>query len=360
MSTHDVTSLIRYEEMTRVTWRKFRPIVGAYFAAVAVDRRGDLRLVERRPAASEVYYSPPPGVFWVDVSVHRAPLKLELPTMEGVFGFRAEVDLSWQIRKPIEAVRDKLASGEDVYRPFLENQLRNLSRQFEADRFPDAEQHINTHFVDRSIDLPSGVTLLDCKVKLAPEDSTLIHIQQRTHDRRQEERREAAHKAQLHDVHLQHDETETEHRLAVQNAMHMQDIATLEQRHRLELERQRMDFYAAALQAGELGAISLKLASNREDVNEVIQLLMQQRQLDFESAHGALKALLEQRLVNRRDVQDIMARATKVVADHWSKTPQTAVPAEEAQRLAGSQAATVDAAEVVDASDYADDEDDIA
>lgn len=314
--------------------------------------------MDRRPAASEIFYDPPPVVFWVDVSVHHANLQLELPAAEGVFDFLATVNLSWRIGNPVEAVRARLASGEPVYRPFLENRLREITRRFDSAQFSDAEQYINTYFDDRTVDLACGVTLLDCKVKLAVEENTRIHIQQRTHDRWNLERREANHKYQLHDVHLQQDENETEHRLALQNARFKHDIAGLEQKHKLELERQRMDFYAAVLQGGDEGAIALKLASNREDVNEVIQLLMRQRQLDFESAHGALKALLDQRLVNRRDVQDIMARATKIIADHWSKTPQLAVPAEQAQQLTASPKPVEGSAHVVDGSDDEDDGDD--
>ncbi|MFC9997133.1 hypothetical protein [Nocardia sp. NPDC127526] len=356
MSANDPTPLIHYKDMTRATWRKFRPTPDGYAAAVSQDRRGQLMLMDRRPVASEIFYSPPPVLFWVDVSVHHTSLNLDVPTAEGVFDFHAAVDLSWRIGNPVEAVRTNLASGELVYRPFLENRLREICRRFETAQFSDAEQHLNTYFTDRSVDLSCGVVLLDCKVKLAPEESTLIHIQQRTRDRWKEERREADHKAQLHDVHLQHDENETDHSLALQNVRFKQEIVELEQRHVLELERQRMDFYAVALQAGDFGAISLKLASNREDVNEVIQLLMRQRQLDFESAHGALKALLDQRLVNRRDVQDIMARATKVIADHWTQLPQ-AGPAEQPQQLAASPNAGGEVARVIDDPDDEDNED---
>ncbi|MBF5000271.1 hypothetical protein IRT45_24300 [Nocardia sp. BSTN01] len=343
--------LLRYEEMSRGAWRRFRPTTDGPMVAVSEDRQGRLQLMDRRPSASEVFYSPPTGVYWVDVSVHHAGARIKLPTAEGVFHFVADLDLAWRIGDPVQAVRDKLRDGEYIYRPYLEHQLRSISRKFEVNRFAEAEQHLNI-FADRTTELPCGIVLLDWKVKLSPESSTQSHIQERTYDIHRKERREAEHDGLQHAATLRHRETEVEHRLALQQESFRQELAKLEEQHRLDLEKLRMQFYSDALQTGELGAIALRLASNREDVNEVIQLFMREKQLDFTAASEMLNALLEQRLVNRRDVQDILQQTTGVIADRLHQNAPGAVASvKHAQQLTAS----VEDAEVVSEPDDEDD-----
>ncbi|MFI6173301.1 hypothetical protein ACIBCN_41440 [Nocardia sp. NPDC051052] len=324
MKTGDQTPLICYQEMTRASWRQFRPTTDGHVAAVSVDRRSQLALMDRRPSPSEIYYRPPAGVYWVDVSVHHAMLHLELPTAEGVFAFRAAIDVAWRISDPVRAVKDGVKLCEPIYRPFLERKLRDMSQEFEVGSFADAERHINTYFADRAVDLPSGVAMVRCIVKLAPEDSARNHIQQRTFDRHKAERRNAEHKAHLHGAELQHDWNTTAHGLAMQSLAHGQETAAVEQRHREELEQQRIAHYTSALQTGGIGVLALQLASSPADVSEVVQIMLHQKQLDLESARDVLNTLMEQRLITRRDVQDVMAPISKVIADRLNPTASLA------------------------------------
>ncbi|MFE7719706.1 hypothetical protein ACFU44_11775 [Nocardia rhizosphaerihabitans] len=317
-------------------------------------------LIDRRLSASEVFYSPPAGVFWVDVGVHHESNQYELPTAEGVFNFIAEVDVSWRVGDPVQAVDDRAASGEAVYRPFLEQELRRISREFGLDQFSQAELRINGHFADRTIELPCGITLLSCVVKLAPESSTHSHLRQATYDRRKEQRRAAEHESLLRTGLLKQTENETRHDLALQSTRHDHEIAELEERHRLELEQLRMSFYTEALQSGDLGVLTFRLSANRDDVDDVIQLMMRQRKLDFETAHSALNSLLEQRMVNKRDVQDIMARASKIMADSWSPTSAAIASAVSGTSHQSTKLSkfTVDHSDVGDGPDDGDENDD--
>ncbi|WP_336081107.1 hypothetical protein [Nocardia sp. SSK8] len=349
MFTDGPSPLIRYVEMNRTSWRRFRPAAGGHLVAVSVGRGSDLAIVDRRLSAAEAYYSPPQAVYWVDVGVHHAVEKFDLPTAEGVFIFVAEADLSWRISDPVRAVADRTSSGEAVYRPFLAQEFRRLSRGFDPDQFVQAEECINDHLGGRSFELACGITLLSCAVRLRPGASTHTHLRETGLDKRRAQRREAVHSALMHSAGLHRVENATLHDLVRQNTTHRREITELEQHHQLILEQQRMGVYADALQTGELGVLALRLATNREDVNQVIQLMMDQKKLDFDSARLTLNALLEQRLVNRRDVQDIMAHATKLVAGQLSpRGPVSAVPPKSPE-LTILAKPPVEEAEIVDA-----------
>ncbi|MGW6427608.1 hypothetical protein ACWF82_33470 [Nocardia sp. NPDC055053] len=344
--------------MERAAWRTFRPPTDGH-AAVSVDRAGELLLLTRRPSAGEVFFGRPVGVHWVDVAVHHEPCKFDLPAAEGVFSFTAEVDTAWQVTDPVKAVKDHPASGEQVYRPFLERELRRLSREYQVEGFAVAERDINEHFAGRVFELGCGITLLSCSVKLAPESSTHAYIQEATFDHRKAQRRAAEHDARLHTAQLQLSENESQHGLRLQTSHQDYELVKLAQRRDLELEQQRMSFYAEALQGGELSVLAYRLASNRDDVNEVIALMMRQKQVDFDAAHGMLNALLDQSLVNKRDVQDIMARATAVIADHLGPAALGTGPEvpPKPELAASPMSALVQEAEVLDRSDDDDDDD---
>ncbi|WP_156910326.1 hypothetical protein [Nocardia mangyaensis] len=352
MTIDGTRPLIRYATVDRSAWRTFRPPTDGH-AAVSVDRGGELLLLTRRPSAGEAFFRPPAGVYWVDVAVHHDPCTFVLPAAEGVFTFTAEVDLTWQVTDPVKAVRDHPASGEQVYRPYLERELRRLSREYQIERFMMAEREVNDHFADQQIELSCGIALLSCSVKLAPESGTHAYIQESTFDHRKARRREAEHDALLHTAQLQLTANESRHGLKLQTTHQDYELTKLAQRRDLELEQQRMSFYAEALHGGELSVLAYRLASNRDDANEVIALMMRQKQVDFDAAHGMLTALLEQNLVNKRDVQDIMARATAVVANHLSPGAVEAgsVSPPKTELSASSMSALVQEAEILDRSD---------
>jgi hypothetical protein len=90
----------------------------------------------------------------------------------------------------------------------------------------------------------------------------------------------------------------------------------LQQRHELEMKQERMKVYADALRADDLNLLALRLADNSEDVNEVINMIMDQRKLEFDSANAVLNSLLEANLLNHKHVAAIMANASNVVIDN--------------------------------------------
>ncbi|WP_297625719.1 hypothetical protein [Nocardia sp.] len=317
-----------------------------------------MTLLTRQLTAGEVFFRPPTGVYWVDVSIHHNSCRFDLPAAEGVFTFTAEVDVTWRVVDPEKAVKDQPATGEQVYRPYLERQLRRLSCEYQVEHFAVAEREINDH-LDKPIALDCGISLLSCLVKLSPETSTYTHLQEATFDHRKAQRREAEHGARMQTAYLQSSENESQHGLNLQTSHQSYELTKLTQQRSLELEQQRMSFYAEAIHRGDLSALTYRLASNRSDVNDVIGLMMQQKQVDFDAAHAMLKALLNQNLVNKRDVQDILAYASAAIADQVNPASVGAgsVAPPKPELVVSPMAALVQNAEVLDRSDDNDDDD---
>jgi hypothetical protein len=334
----DPKPLIRRTEVNRKMLLKSRPVPGADTATVFLDKRGRLFESIRPLTPGEIALDTPKVLFEVDTAVHTLTFESQLPAEEQAFNFGAKVVAHWRIGDPKTAVESNLSDPESVVRPGIERQLRKISRAYPIEAGADAEQEMQRHFTGGPAPLTQGVVLVQCDVTLRLDKSTEGHIASRTHAERKRERLESEHRTTQLDTTLAIEQASAKQILEQQKAMFAQKLAAQEEQHRLDVERMKMEFYSQALSEGNMNLIALRLSSNREDVNDVINLFMRQRELDYEGARGMLNSLLENRLVNKRDVADIMARATTVVADHMTRAPfgmdwtsqQAALPANHA------------------------------
>jgi hypothetical protein len=314
-------SFITRLEVSRSGLLKSRPIPGADIATVFLSKRGKLYNLDRPLTSGEIAWDTPTLLFEVDTAVHVTTFELQLPAEEEAFNFGARVVAHWRIGDPEAAVKNKLSEPERLVKPSVEEQLREISRYYPIERSADAEREIKKHFASGPILLVQGVTLMRCMVSLRLDKSTIGHVASRTHAMRKRERLADDHQTSQLDIKHALEQASIKQQLEQQEATFSQLLAAQKEEHDLKLERMKMDFYSQALSEGNLNLIALRLSSNRDDVKDVINLFMRQRELDYEGARGMLNSLLENRLVNKRDVADIMARATSVVADHMTRAP---------------------------------------
>lgn len=314
--------LVTQTKPTRSGLLKDRPAPSGDLAVVFLDRRGRLRHITRTLTPGEIVIDRPRVLYQVDTAEHQSTYTLELPAQEDALGFRAQAQATWRVTDPCEAVNTKLTDADPLVRPHLERTLRAISRTFSVEQRQDAERAMLDHFANRGPEqLPQGVSLIRCALTLDLDESTMQHLKGRVQHRRTQEKRFNEHDIRTQDTSLSIKEDKHLQELIKQQADFNLERTRAEEEHRLALEKMRMSFYVDALDAGHMNLIALRLATNRDDVNDVISLFMNQRQVDYDAARGMLTALLENNLVNRKDVADIMARATTVVADQLANAP---------------------------------------
>jgi regulator of protease activity HflC (stomatin/prohibitin superfamily) len=300
---------------------KARPVPGADTAVVILDRRGRLHKLDHPLTSGQVAWDTPKAVYQIDTAVHTLSFELQLPAAEEAFFFTANVVAQWRIIDPRAAVESSLSDPDPVLRSGVAQQLRGVSRSFTIEDSAQAEDAIRRSFASMPISLTQGIGLVMCTVSVSLDGSTSKHVASRIHAKRERESIKSKHETTQLNTELAIQQASAKQVLEEQQAMFAQKMAAQEEKHKLELERMNMQFYAQALSEDNLNLIALRLSSNRDDVNDVINLFMRQRELDYEGARGMLNSLLENRLVNKRDVADIMARATSVVADHMTRAP---------------------------------------
>ncbi|MBF6090779.1 hypothetical protein [Nocardia cyriacigeorgica] len=311
MNPNNPEALVRYMGMSSESWRQFRPQSDGYWLTVSVDRRGHLATIDRKPVG--IFGTRPTGVFWVNVAVHHASFEVEVPSSENALNFLVQTHLAWRVTDPIAAIRANVRAPELVYRPVVEQHMRAMCRQFDVDRFLDAEGQINTFFASRPIELGHGLTLLECRVQLRPDAETLGHLRTRTLDRRAAERRLVEHHSLLRDVEFKHEENGASHTLAMQSAQFEHEVAALKGRNSITREKLRVDHYMQALSEGDLSMFALQLASRRDDVGEVIQQLIVQHNLNKDSAREIVTALIRKGMLNKRDSDQLLSRVNALI-----------------------------------------------
>ncbi|MET8756656.1 hypothetical protein [Lentzea sp. NPDC004782] len=310
-----IRPLVHRQEMSP-TGAFNRPISGGEFASVYLSRRSELL---HRPV-NWAEASTMRAVYLVDTSVHVSPYRIDLPTQEDTFSFIGEVLAHWQVEDPCEAVRTSLADADPVVRGHLVKTLRDLSRGFSIEDRANAEVAASRQ-LSVPTQLPQGLLLRECTVTLSLDADTKTILQGRKRHEWATQTRKREHDARTRDSQLLAIEQKMEMQLEANRADFELQRKQLEEEHRMHLEKLRMEHYSKALTDGPMALVALRLANRPEDVNEVIAMFMQQYKLDFEAARGMLNSLLENGLVNRSNVADIMARSTAVIADRLAQSP---------------------------------------
>jgi hypothetical protein len=281
----------------RNTLRKLNPVSSGHTAVVYLTKQGRYEVGSSRLTHGELWLRTPKEVYQVDVAPHQESIELQLPSMEEAFTFTAKVRVTWRVADPVAAVAGRLTNPLPFIGSYLEERLREVTRGYEVEHSADAERRINLHYGDRAIEVSKAVVVSRCTVVLVLDDATREHIANRTLAGRLQERERY------------------DHDLELLRAKHKRELETAQEQHELQLKEQRMRFYADALRTDDLNVLALRLAGHTEDVNDVINLIMQQKRLEFEGANTVLNQLLDANLVNRKDVAAIMANASSIVID---------------------------------------------
>ncbi|WP_433271281.1 hypothetical protein ACQPZF_11970 [Actinosynnema sp. CS-041913] len=317
--SHTAPLVTRVDVTYRELFKK-RPVPSSNQATVYLDRHGNYQHLTHQLGLGDG--AGLRAVFLVDTSVVNRTLTVRVPSAERAYSFLAQFTVSWRITDPVAAVETNLTDAEFIVKSHVTGKLREITVQHPIEEVAAAEQEAHQAFgLAGKRTLRQGVGLLDCGVALSLDESTAAEVRRRKEHARALEARLRATEATRQDLGLRAAEQEMQLGLEAQRARYELERQRQQQAHELAMKRADMEFYADAIKSDQLNLVGLKLAADPNQVNEVIALFMQRHKLDFESARGMLNSLLENGLVGRSNVADIMAKATAVIANRLSDTP---------------------------------------
>ncbi len=239
------------------------------------------------------------SAYWVDMAEQTFTFQCRLPSKTPGVDFQAEAHVTYQVNKPIEIVRQKITNARAVIEPRLVKMLRVVAREFEADQCMAAEARIYDEaksILTKTYVGQGNIEIIDYFVTLDLEE------EERNHARRMRAlTRNYDHSKQLGDY---------------------QEVTDNQQK---GLFQSQVHFYNQLIQAGHDQLLLLYLASNRADIQPILEALNKQRQQERD--HW-LKMFHELRAIDALETHDLDILRAKVLAKLTeTKSPANAIAA---------------------------------
>lgn len=210
---------------------------------------GNGRIVEfgrdTQPTVGELLWGGYRAMFEVDRSMRRLGLEITLPSAGDAFVFRATVDVQWRVVEPKNVVQAGVTDIRNVMEPPLLDGLRQATRSLLADDVEAAEKTANAHF--------------------------------------------------------EHNWLADEYGLWTNVLVRLRMDAQKEESLRLAAEVQA---YKTLIEAGDLDQFALQIARNPDQVADVVQTLVQERDTHRREVCEFITQLLDSDALDRCQIED--------------------------------------------------------
>jgi hypothetical protein len=200
---------------------------------------------DRQPTAGELLWGGFRTCYEVDMSLRRLRLAITLPSAGDAFAFRAEVDVQWRVTDPKRVVAAGVTDVRKVLEPLLLDGLRQATRSTQAFDVEVAEKAANAQFGPDWLAADHGLW-------------TKVLVRLRMDQQKEESVR-------------------------------------------LEAE---VEAYKTLIAGGDLNQFALQLAKNPEQVEAVVRLLVQDRDIHRKQVYDFISQLLESDALDRWQIED--------------------------------------------------------
>jgi hypothetical protein len=338
--------ILREEVLGRFSISAPRPVPRGDTRLVFVDSRGQLHAPQEPITLGEAVWGNLRRLYEVDVAEHAASAQTRLPCREKGFYFDVSLQFRWRVHLPERIVQDRRDDAPALCREHLVARLMEHSEQFGLEERQAAQEQLATKLAD-PMALDEGITILRCTVALGLDDEAERHLAERTRARFAGQTRELTHEARIQDIQLSTVESQEEHVLEAQvghqrgehklrqaqleaqldalrhereraEEVHRIEIARANEAHQRELARQEVEFelermrlYGKALASGETTYVLMFLDKHPGDADKLLQLLLSERDANFENSRKLVTTLIEHGLVDGADLDETTRRALR-------------------------------------------------
>lgn len=210
---------------------------------------GNGRIVEfgrdMQPTTGELLWGGYRALFEVDRSMRRLGLEISLPSAGDTFVFRAAVDVQWRVVEPKSVVEAGVTDIRTVMLPPLLDVLRQATRALLADDVEAAEKTANAQFENKWLPGQYGLW-------------TNVLVRLRMDAQKEESKRLAA----------------------------------------------EVQAYKTLIEAGDLDQFALQIARNPDQVGDVVQVLVQERDTHRREVCEFITQLLDSDALDRCQIED--------------------------------------------------------
>jgi uncharacterized protein YegL len=316
--------ILSVEPVTKET--RSKP-VSPHVAVVYADISGHVDYLPDRPLTRSEARRTYRTRYEVDLGDHRRKAQLEnspLPSHGDAYFFNSAVDVGFRVTDPEAVVRRNVADALTVVYGYLISAFWPVTRDYEIDEAPQAEQALNALF-RQPVTLDEGITIYRCSVRLLPDRAAQEHLRTIRAANRSVEAGEAQHTADL------------------ATAYHQHQLAGLNQQARLDAETREHQAMAGR-PIDVPGLIAAHLAKHPDQTDYALEMLSRheqaqgaQQDINDKRSMDLLRYMMEQGLIQAVDIQFLRNQAVGRVQEITSPAPQQiAPPARPAELTAGT------------------------
>ncbi|WP_448337227.1 SPFH domain-containing protein [Chloroflexus aurantiacus] len=270
------------EEFPKFNLFARRPVIDPGIAIVLFKDNGEMFTVMQgeRLTAGDIAWGRYRGFYKVDIALHSFRFQDDLPCDQDAFNFKAEVQVTYQVKDPQEIVKNQITDIRSVIEPEIVQKMRRISRKYRAEQSQDAEYEINDLF--RSGLYIQGISVNRIIANLELEAASRNHLRTIQNIRNQKIQESIAH-----------------------------DLEIMRSRNEFEIKKLKMEFYEPLIREGQWNLLALHLAQRPEDVATIVNMITQQQQIDLENQLKMLKVMLESDVIEGFHIEEVGKRVLR-------------------------------------------------
>lgn len=237
----------------------------------------------------------------------------QFPSSTGGFDFQVRLSVGWRIWDPIEVVRRNIIDASHVevrLRGHIQTAMRPWALEFAIEERADAEKEMNARSRTLIQQMPFGIEVTECHVRLSLDEATETHLQQKL------------------GLERTYEEQERVGLLAIQEARTQQGLQTMRDNYQNEQVRQRFENLTTATSNEETGLLRWSIAENPGQTFEILREWMDRGERTQQQKIELVKELVEKGLIQPADADPILQ---KLMED--TRSPGAGLPP--AQRSGG-------------------------
>lgn len=248
-----------------------------------------------RMTAGEVRWGRYTKAYHVDVSDHTFEFNSTLPCKSDAFDFHAEAQITCAVSDPETIVARRTTDARAILQPLVEETMRQESRSYNVEESEEAERAIADEVLRADYD--TGFKIKRCVLHLRLEEEARTHIRKL----KQIERDKTLVRRQAE---FEQEKVALEAKLEKERDKH--------ERERIQL---KMEFYGPLIQQGEWQLLAFQLSNHPEDVGTIIQIINEERQVEFERQLRALKLMLDEDALEALHLEDTGMKVLRNLVD---------------------------------------------
>jgi len=259
-----------------------------------------------RPTKGEIFWSGG-TLYEVDLGLHHTTVELDLPAKTNSSDFHLTAFVEWRVVKPAKVVADNVRDVREALSIALRIRLRSVTPEFDVSEVVAAEAVVKEEIKHPDLGRTYGLETTIIPRLTVDERARAYASTQR----------------------------ELERELAIEELRHRNKKR--EEEHEQQRQRARIAEYRDIVASGNIDQFALQLASNPQDVAEVVKLAREERNEERKQFIDLVARLFQSGAVDRWDIDDQVQLVLKWLAESTKRIIRSDVITIPEQRTAATK-----------------------